>query len=209
MARRTKEAAAETRQHILDMALDAFSRKGFSRTTFVDVAEPLGLTKGAVYWHFKTKTDLLVALIDACCSRKYQRQVGSDACPETLAEFRRNHVESARMALTDPLLRKFEFFIHFQIEWSEALLAEVRDRLEAMRQNPLREYGRIIARLRENGELAAEADAERLASLLMASWWGLLRLALIGLIAEKDFPAQVEYGFDLLFRDIAKKEQTA
>lgn len=209
MARRTKEEAAETRQHILDTALDVFSKKGFSRTTFVDIAEQIGLTKGAVYWHFKTKTDLLVALIEYRASRKCVQVASPDALSDTLASLRRCYVESARSVLADPSLRKFEFFIHFQIEWSAELISEVRARLAELRVDPIRKYTGAIQQLQENGEVDAAADAEQLGTLLTATWFGLMRTAMIGLIAESVVPERLEYSFNLMFKDIAKKEQAS
>jgi TetR/AcrR family acrAB operon transcriptional repressor len=207
MARRTKEEAAETRQQILETALDVFSKKGFSRTTFVDIAGQIGLSKGAVYWHFKTKTDLLVALIDYSCSRKCGRVENPDELPETLAALRSCYVETARIVLSDPSMRKFEFFIHFQIEWSEELMAEVRSKLNELREDPIRKYTTAIQRLQEIGEVSGDAHAERMGSLLMATWFGLIRMALLGLFPEHDVPEQLEYSFDLMFKDIVRKEQ--
>lgn len=62
MARKTKEEAARTRVQILETALVVFAEKGFARATLQDIAERAGFTRGAVYWHFKDKVDLLVAL---------------------------------------------------------------------------------------------------------------------------------------------------
>ena len=53
----------ETKQAILDSALELFYEKGFSRTTFDEVAKRINLTKGAVYWHFRNKADLLAELM--------------------------------------------------------------------------------------------------------------------------------------------------
>lgn len=61
--RRTKEEAAATREQILDAALRVFSRKGYSAATLQDVAAEAGLTRGAVYWHFKGKVELYTALV--------------------------------------------------------------------------------------------------------------------------------------------------
>lgn len=61
--RRTKEEAAATREQILDAALLVFSRKGYSAATLQDVAAEAGLTRGAVYWHFKGKVELYSALV--------------------------------------------------------------------------------------------------------------------------------------------------
>ena len=58
MARKTKEQARETRQHILDVALRLFSQQGVSSTSLAEIAKAAGVTRGAIYWHFKNKSDL-------------------------------------------------------------------------------------------------------------------------------------------------------
>ena len=64
MARRTKEGAQETRNHILDTAEQAFHDKGVSHTTLAEIAKAADLTRGAIYWHFKNKLDLFQAMMD-------------------------------------------------------------------------------------------------------------------------------------------------
>ncbi|MFV0569356.1 MAG: multidrug efflux transporter transcriptional repressor AcrR [Citrobacter portucalensis] len=58
MARKTKQQALETRQHILDAALRLFSQQGVSSTSLAEIAKAAGVTRGAIYWHFKNKSDL-------------------------------------------------------------------------------------------------------------------------------------------------------
>lgn len=58
MARKTKQQALETRNHILDVAIRLFSRQGVSATSLTDIAQAAGVTRGAIYWHFKNKSDL-------------------------------------------------------------------------------------------------------------------------------------------------------
>lgn len=53
--RKTKEAAAETRQKVLDAALKVFSEKGYQAARLEDIAEEAGVTRGAIYWHFGSK----------------------------------------------------------------------------------------------------------------------------------------------------------
>ena len=48
----------ETRQHILDVALRLFSQQGVSSTSLSEIAKAAGVTRGAIYWHFKNKSDL-------------------------------------------------------------------------------------------------------------------------------------------------------
>lgn len=58
MARKTKQQALETRQHILDVAIRLFSQQGVSATSLAQIAQAAGVTRGAIYWHFKNKSDL-------------------------------------------------------------------------------------------------------------------------------------------------------
>ncbi len=58
MARKTKQQALETRQHILDVAMRLFSRQGVSATSLAEIAQAAGVTRGAIYWHFKNKSDV-------------------------------------------------------------------------------------------------------------------------------------------------------
>ncbi|MBU3893115.1 Potential acrAB operon repressor [Serratia rubidaea] len=58
MARKTKQQAQETRQQILDAAVREFSERGVSATSLTDIATAAGVTRGAIYWHFKNKVDL-------------------------------------------------------------------------------------------------------------------------------------------------------
>ncbi len=62
MARKSKADAEQTRQQIIDSARQVFLEKGVSRSTLEDIASVAGVTRGAVYWHFKDKTDLFFAM---------------------------------------------------------------------------------------------------------------------------------------------------
>jgi TetR/AcrR family acrAB operon transcriptional repressor len=64
MARRTKEEAQETRHKILDAAEAVFHARGVARPSLSDIAEAAGVTRGAIYWHFKNKSDVFAAMCD-------------------------------------------------------------------------------------------------------------------------------------------------
>jgi AcrR family transcriptional regulator len=51
-----------TRERILDVALNLFIEKGFDKTSLREIAEALGFSKAAVYYHFASKDDILMAL---------------------------------------------------------------------------------------------------------------------------------------------------
>jgi AcrR family transcriptional regulator len=58
------ERKAHTRRQILDCAAEAFARDGFAGTSLNDVIAGSGLTKGAFYFHFPSKEELAVAVVD-------------------------------------------------------------------------------------------------------------------------------------------------
>ena len=62
MARKTKENAELTRQHLIQAAREVFLTRGVSRTTMEHIAIQAGVTRGAIYWHFSNKIALFQAM---------------------------------------------------------------------------------------------------------------------------------------------------
>lgn len=62
--RRTKEDAHKTRAAILEAAECLFLEKGVAHTSLEHIAKQAGVTRGAVYWHFKNKADLFHAMLN-------------------------------------------------------------------------------------------------------------------------------------------------
>lgn len=54
--------APSTRERILDIALELFTEHGYDKTSLRDIAERLGTTKAALYYHFKSKAEILLEL---------------------------------------------------------------------------------------------------------------------------------------------------
>ena len=61
--RKTKEEALKTRSKVLKSAMKVFLAKGYSQTSLADIAETAGYTRGAVYWHFEDKSEILEILV--------------------------------------------------------------------------------------------------------------------------------------------------
>ncbi|MEU1078494.1 MULTISPECIES: helix-turn-helix domain-containing protein [unclassified Streptomyces] len=55
-------ARGNTRQRIQDVALELFGEQGYEKTSLREIAERLDVTKAALYYHFKTKEDILGSL---------------------------------------------------------------------------------------------------------------------------------------------------
>ena len=62
--KRTKEEAKETMKEILRCAVSSFIEKGYESTSLDLIAAKAGVTKGAIYWHFKDRSMILDRIID-------------------------------------------------------------------------------------------------------------------------------------------------
>ena len=62
MSRPPRANGAETRERILAVARELFTRRGYDKTSLRDIAERLGITKAALYYYFERKEDILLEL---------------------------------------------------------------------------------------------------------------------------------------------------
>lgn len=65
-------AEKSTRTNIVAAADDLFYRNGFARTSFADIAQAVGISRGNFYFHFKSKDEILDAVIDLRLTRTAQ-----------------------------------------------------------------------------------------------------------------------------------------
>ncbi|WP_084105429.1 TetR/AcrR family transcriptional regulator [Demequina sp. NBRC 110056] len=63
MAEATTKRRGDTRQRIQAVALERFTDFGYDQTSLREIAEELGVTKAALYYHFKTKEEILDSLL--------------------------------------------------------------------------------------------------------------------------------------------------
>ncbi|WP_111498464.1 TetR family transcriptional regulator [Marinobacter bohaiensis] len=115
MARRTKEDAQKTREMLLDAAEHVFYEKGVSRTSLNDIAQAAGVTRGAIYWHFKNKHDVFEAMMERQeMPLEMLRAVVEDPDqPDPLGRFRDFMLHLTREIARDPQRRRvFEIMFH-------------------------------------------------------------------------------------------------
>ncbi len=60
--RRTKAEAEKTREAIITAAIEVFLERGVTRATLDEIARAAGVTRGAIYWHFRDKLEIFLAL---------------------------------------------------------------------------------------------------------------------------------------------------
>ena len=131
MPRKTKEEAEKTRARILASALALFVKKGYEHTTFTDIAARLKMTKGAVYWHFETKEDLLIALVREMIE-KFRSQLGDLLAQDlTFLQVIETIIAHACRIVEDPKGAAFFLLLQTQVKWRADSMAEMRAKLLA------------------------------------------------------------------------------
>jgi AcrR family transcriptional regulator len=58
------DVSEERKKQILDAATEVFNQKGFDRARMEDIVEKTGLSKGTLYWYFKSKSQIITAILD-------------------------------------------------------------------------------------------------------------------------------------------------
>jgi TetR/AcrR family transcriptional regulator, acrAB operon repressor len=176
MARRTKEEAATTREQLLDAAERVFRERGVTRTSLAEVATAAGLTRGAVYWHFKDKA----ALFAAMCERAtlpldaMLAAASGERSDDPLGTLRDLMVGALRHLATDPRAQVvFEVIFHKTEMCGE--LGEVAGHRNRERCDCLLQVETLVRRAIEVGTLAADTDAALATQLLHACMGGLMR----------------------------------
>lgn len=176
MVRRTKEEAQATRNLILDTAEVVFHERGVSRSTLNDIAQAAGLTRGAIYWHFKDKADVFNAMMKRVTLPLEEAALRSDdtAIDDPLAYMRDNFTRALRLTVNDPQVRRvFEIATH-KVEYVEETQA-VRDRHLATRDECLLHAQRGITLAMKRGLLPKRIPARTAALGLHALIDGLIQ----------------------------------
>jgi TetR/AcrR family acrAB operon transcriptional repressor len=171
--RRSREAAASTRERVLDSARQLIEARGAHAVTLEQVARAIGMTRGAVYVHFRSRAELMRALLADAEADLAARLARWEAHSRT-------HLEPAFGAL----LHDGGLASHASLLMA-VLQHKCSDDCELC---PLR--ARILRRaVHLRRKLAARLPDARDASLLMAHLWGLLSAQALQLVPASGFDA--------------------
>ncbi len=156
-----------TKERILDEALMLFSENGYDGTSVEQIAEKVGIKAPSLYKHFKSKEDILNAIIDNAEAR-YEESFGSEKrigrLPESKEEFVRITMDRISFTMHDPMIRKIRKFLVQEQFRSERLAAiTTKHQLDGL----LGMYTKIIEGLMNEG-LFREDDPAILAAEITA-----------------------------------------
>lgn len=164
------DVSAERRAQIIQAALACFSRKGYRNTTMDDIVAASKLSKGTLYWYFKSKDDLFVSAITSALAEVGQEVVAAlERCTTASEKLRALALEQAKFCNLDA--RIFNLIIEF---WGQS---SSREEASQLWTNLLVQFGEIVTGIIEEGVRNGEfkpVDAGQLAWALMATYDGLV-----------------------------------
>jgi AcrR family transcriptional regulator len=172
MPRITPARAQARRRQIVDAALICFARRGFHKTTMRDIVKQSALSPGAIYCHFTSKHDIIIAVVEERhrretellrqASRSKNLAFAIDALVADFVAVLRNPEERAWRRLTVQL-------------WAESL--HDRRLAVAVTQGvdaPRAILTDMVRRAKVRGELPKSLDEDATARVLIACFQGLV-----------------------------------
>lgn len=161
----------EARRRILDAAAEAFMRRGFAGTTLDDIADQVGATKGLIYYHFRSKFDVFLAVYEEGMRRVRERvephATSGGSGRERLAAMSRAHLLNLMTDLA------YHHVVHQGVRAQDSSELKIRQRdalsaLNELRRDYERMFRRVMAEGMTDGSLR-EVDASLAARTLLSN----------------------------------------
>ena len=164
MSRRPEEP--DRRGRLIRESARLFRERGYEGTSVRDIAAATGLQSGSWVYHFKTKQDILAAVMEAGLRHSLERieAIGAEAI-EPRAKFRvlvRAHLET--------ILAPGQDFIPVLLYDWRSLESRARPRVVALQKRYEAVWDRVIAELRASGDWAAPTRVDRLFMFGALNW---------------------------------------
>jgi len=173
--------AKRTRRDLLAAARRAFAELGYGGATIDDIARAAGCSKGAYYFHFATKEEALLALVDEWVesrTRRLQKAAGAASVVALVSDL----LSSSTNGRSEPRL-----LLEFWAQGERS--ANVARRLAAAHVTWRNLVARAVGGAQEAGDLPADVMPEALAGMLLAVHDGLVVRRCLGARAREEASA--------------------
>lgn len=171
----------DTRSRLLQAAAEVMAEKGYAGATLDEIASRAGLTKGAIYWSYASKTELFLDLVDYRANADWSRVMAF-----VDVSLKQVQPAAALRRLLLLVLQKSDadrdwprLYLEFLAQTREPAVLE---RLQRYQREGLASITAIVARLQQAGAIPMSRDPERLARLIAALFDGIV----VGRLLEGD-----------------------
>ena len=196
------DVSVERKQQIFQAAMVCFGRQSYHKTKMDDIAAEAGLSKGSLYWYFKSKKELFLAMFQAILAQ--------------LEQAWRTLIDDLSLTATQKLLATLQMFRAELSEFAdlfgvvmEAWAQTIHDSdVEAMMSEFYKPYVRIMRQIIEEGIAGNEFQVKspEAMSFVLVSMFDGLTLALgLGLV-QGDWDVMFDTAAELVLRGLGVEQ---
>lgn len=173
MVRKTKEDKEKTRSLLLDAAEQVFMHQGVRSATLEQIARQAGLTRGAVYWHFENKCEIVKAM-----QERVKEPLNASLCRVLSHEnpfkmLEEHYVNMLQMLEKDEHMQRVYFIKLFKYEQTEPF-AEVSIYQKEKREEVMKKFDIVFEWAEKQKLLSPDFTPHKASIALYAYLTGLL-----------------------------------
>jgi len=170
-----KEQAEQTRQELLSAALKVFCENGFNATRLEDIAREANVTRGALYWHFKNKLDIYLAVFDETfkiITQDFRKILGDDTI-SPIEKIRTAIIDFGKKFVEDDYYRSIGV-LQYNIEKTREIRAAMSKRIKAKHHADGSLLVIVINESKACGEIHNQVDTELIKQNIMTFIMGMV-----------------------------------
>jgi len=193
----------ETRARLLESALVTMSEKSFSEVSMDEIAKNIGLSKGAAYWHFKNKGDVLVNLIESLCADGRKEFESNCAAPDAAGAVRSYFREKMSESIHSERYKRINKLFQRKMEWPEDVWERVYSLMRGWAESERRMVERLLVKAQGEGMIRPDVSAGELSAVITAIFHGLMVFQLEGIFSVgMDLLKQTDFIFDAFSKEL-------
>ncbi|TDT71759.1 TetR family transcriptional regulator [Hypnocyclicus thermotrophus] len=188
--RKTKEDADKTKQAILEAALDVFLEKSYETATLNNIAKKANLTRGAIYWHFENKFDILKELTEMYLGSfltKIDEEI-SKTDTSSICQIEALVKKYFDYFTSDKNIKKYKQIIEFKIGFTKDT-SLIHNLLSEIKIKIINKTNNLILQGQTKGNIRTDLDAKFLAFAVINMILGFDRALMFNENIYDDFPS--------------------
>lgn len=193
-----------TRASLLESALDIMSEKPFASVSMTEIARGVALSKGALYWHFKNKHDLLVGVVENMNAKVEEELAASLASLESVGGLRAYYREQLEKSARSEEFRKMHQLMLRREEWPKELRERVLDIVKRHLEQERIMIERLLESAREEGRIREDIPSRDLSMLITAIFHGIF-IFQVSDFFHFDFSRYADFVFDAIEKELRPK----
>ena len=211
MSKRTHAEALQTKKSILAAAQKIFTERGFAKASLSDIAREANVTRGAIYWHYEGKSDLLAALMEEEATKVNIYNTLQQAVEENQRDPLGVLKKWALSHLTDEAAALFTSTLIATIENAmiSGVRSDVREKIIEMMQERFFVVSEALRAAVVQKQLPADLDVDAAATFIFATIGGMIDHYRLGLMKHQltHYRNVIEFTFAHL-GDLKKQQRS-